>query len=136
MYCTKEHSTEQLKFFENILKIIFSLNDILNEVGDIQKLIETQLLNYPKFKINFLVQVEYILQGENNIILEREIFNVRSSNFVISRNLAKNKFEKTIKDHSFEIMSKEKDMNLPQSGWISNKIILVDVNLHKSNLLL
>ena len=136
MYCTKEHSTEQLKFFENILKIIFSLNDILNEVGDIQKLIETQLLNYPKFKINFLVQVEYILQGENNIILEREIFNVRSSNFVISRNLAKNKFEKTIKDHSFEIMSKEKDMNLPQSGWISNKISLVDVNFHKLNLLL
>ena len=136
MYFTKKHSTEQLKFFENILKIIFSLNDILNEVGDIQKLIETQLLNYPKFKINFLVQVEYILQGENNIILEREIFNVRSSNFVISRNLAKNKFEKTIKDHSFEIMSKEKDMNLPQSGWISNKIILVDVNLHILNLLL
>ena len=33
-------------------------------------------------------------------------------------------------------MSKEKDMNLPQSGWISNKIILVDVNLHKLNLLL
>ena len=112
------------------------MNDILNEVGDIQKLIETQLLNYHKFKINFLVQVEYILQGENNIILEREIFNVRSSNFVISRNLAKKKFEKTVKDHLFEIMSKEKDMNLPQSGWISNKIILVDVNLHKLNLLL
>ena len=112
------------------------MNDILNEVVDIQKIIETQLLNYPKLKINFLVQVEYILQGENNIILEREIFNVRSSKFVISTNLAKKKFEKTVKDHLFEIMSKEKDMNLPQSGWISNKIILVDVNLHKLNLLL
>ena len=124
------------QIFRKHFKNYFSLNDILNEVGDIQKLIKTQLLNYPKFKINFLVQVEYILQGENNIILEREIFNVRSSNFVISRNLSKKKLEKTVKDHLFEIMSKEKDMNLPQSGWISNKIILVDVNLHKLNLLL
>merc|ERR1711873_155919 len=119
--------------FRKHFKNYFSSNDILNEVGDIQKLIKTQLLNYAKFKISFLAQVEYILQGENNIILEREIFNVRSSNFVISRNLAKKKFEKTVKDHLFEIMSKEKDMTLPQSGWISNKIILVDVNLPKLN---
>ena len=38
--------------------------------------------------------------------------------------------------HLFEIFSKEKDMNLPQSGWVSNKIISIDVNLHKINLLL
>ena len=41
-----------------------------------------------------------------------------------------------INDHLFEIIEKEKDMNLPQSGWISNKVILIDVNFHKVNLLL
>ena len=43
---------------------------------------------------------------------------------------------KAIKTHLFEILAKEKDMNLPQSGWISNKIILMDINFYKLNLLL
>ena len=102
----------------------------------LKKLIETELLKYPKFKINFLVQAEYVLEGENNIVMEREIFNIRSSNFVISKNFPNKKFEKVIKDHLIEILTKEKDMNLPQSGWISNRIISLDVNLHKLNLLL
>ena len=93
-------------------------------------------MTYPKYKINFLTQIEYILKGEDNITLEREIFNIRTSNFIISNTSSKNKFIKTINDHLFEIIEKEKDMNLPQSGWISNKVILIDVNFHKVNLLL
>ena len=106
------------------------------KTDDIRKLIETQLLRYPKYKINFLTQIEYILKGEDNITLEREIFNIRTSNFIISNTTSKNKFKKLINDNLFEIIAKEKDMNLPQSGWISNKIILIDVNFHKVNLLL
>ena len=29
--------------------------------------------------------MEYILKGENNVTLEREIFNIRTSNFVVSK---------------------------------------------------
>ena len=113
-----------------------SINDILNETNDIQHLIETQLLQYPKYKLNFLIQMEYILKGENNLTLEREIFNIRTSNFVVSKTTSKKTLRKIINDHLFEILSKEKDMNLPQSGWVSNKVILIDVNFHKMNLLL
>ena len=125
-----------VQIFRKHFNNYFSLNEILNEVSDTKKLIETELLKYPKFKINFLVQAEYVLKGENNIVMEREIFNIRSSDFVISINFSNKKFEKVIKDHLFEILTKEKDMNLPQSGWISNRIISLDVNLHKLNLLL
>ena len=93
-------------------------------------------MRYPKYKINFLTQIEYILKGEDNITLEREIFNIRTSNFIISNTTSKNRFKKMINDNLFEIIAKEKDMNLPQSGWISNKIILIEVNFHKVNLLL
>ena len=125
-----------VQIFRKHFRNYFSLTDILNESDDIRELIETQLLIYPKYKINFLTQIEYILKGENNITLEREIFNIRTSNFIVSNTSSKNKFKKMINDHLFEIIEKEKDMNLPQSGWISNKIILIDVNFHKVNLLL
>ena len=114
----------------------FSLNDILNETEDIQSLIHTQLLQYPKYKVNLLVQIEYILKGENNLTLEREIFHIRTSNFVVSKANSSKTLRKIINNHLFEIISKEKDMNLPQSGWVSNKIISIDVNLHKINLVL
>ena len=74
--------------------------------------------------------------GENDITLENEIFNIRTSNFIVSNTTSQKKFKKIINDHLFEIITKEKDMNLPQSGWISNKIILMDVSFHKINLLL
>ena len=125
-----------VQIFRKHFRNYFSLTDILNESDDIRKLIEAQLLTYPKYKINFLTQIEYILKGEDNITLEREIFNIRTSNFIISNASSKTKFKKTINDHLFEIIEKEKDMNLPQSGWISNKVILIDVNFHKVNLLL
>ena len=108
----------------------------MNETDDIKKLIETQLLIYPKYKINFFTQIEYILKGENDVTIENEIFNIRTSNFLISNTTSQNKFKKIINDHLFEIIAKEKDMNLPQSGWISNKIILMDISFHKVNLLL
>ena len=133
---TKKAFDGAVQIFRKHFRNYFSLTDILNGCEDIRKLIEVQLLTYPKYKINFLTQIEYILKGEDNITLEREIFNIRTSNFIISNTSSKNKFRKMINDHLFEIIEKEKDMNLPQSGWISNKVILIDVNLHKVNLLL
>ena len=132
----KKAFDKTIQIFRKHFKNYFSLNDILNETNDIQHLIETQLLQYPKYKLNFLIQLEYILKGENNITLEREIFNIRTSNFVVSKTTSKKTLRKIINDHLFEILSKEKDMNLPQSGWVSNKIILIDVNFHKMNSLL
>lgn len=80
--------------------------------------------------------MEYIFKGESNVTLEREIFNIRTSNFIVSNTTSKETLRKIINDHLFEILTKEKDMNLPQSRWVSNKIILIDVNLHKMNLLI
>ena len=131
----KKAFDKTIQIFRKHFKNYFSLNDILNETNDIQHLIEAQLLQYPKYKLNFLIQIEYILKGENNVTLEREIFNIRTSNFVVSKTTSKKTLRKIINDHLFEILTKEKDMNLPQSGWVSNKIILIDVNLHKMNLL-
>ena len=79
----------------------------------------------------FLVQVEYILKGNDNSTMEKEIFNIRSSNFIISRIFSKKRMKQLINTHLFEILDKEKDMNLPQSGWTSNKVILIDINLLK-----
>ena len=132
----KKAFNKTIQIFRKHFKNYFSLNDILNETNDIQHLIEAQLLQYPKYKLNFLIQIEYILKGENNVTLEREIFNIRTSNFVVSKTTSKKTLRKIINDHLFEILTKEKDMNLPQSGWVSNKIILIDVNLHKMNLLI
>ena len=132
----KKAFDKTIQIFRKHFKNYFSLNDILNETNDIQHLIEAQLLQYPKYKLNFLIQIEYILKGGNNVTLEREIFNIRTSNFVVSKTTSKKTLRKIINDHLFEILTKEKDMNLPQSGWVSNKIILIDVNLHKMNLLI
>ena len=46
---------------------------------------QKKILEYPKYKVNINVQVEYILKGLDNIVTEKELFNIRSSNFVISR---------------------------------------------------
>ena len=132
----KKAFDKTIQIFRKHFKNYFSLNDILNETNDIQHLIEAQLLQYPKYKLNFLIQIEYILKGENNVTLEREIFNIRTSNFVVSKTTSKKTLRKIINDHLFEILTKEKDMNLPQSGWVSNKIILIEVNLHKMYLLI
>ena len=132
----KKAFDKAIQIFRKHFKNYFSLNDILNETNDIQHLIETQLLQYPKYKLNFLIQMEYILKGENNVTLEREIFNIRTSNFVVSKTTSKKTLRKIINDHLLEILSEEKDKNLPQSGWVSNKVILIDVNFHKMNLLL
>ena len=117
------------------LKDYFALNQIMNELEDIQSLFQAQLLQYPKFKINILIQVEYILKGNDNKTIEKEIFNIRSSNFIISKILSKKIMKKVISKHLIEIIEKEKDMNLSRSGWISNKLILIDITFHKINLL-
>ena len=118
------------------LKDYFALNQIMNELEDIQSLFQAQLLQYPKFKINILIQVEYILKGNDNKTIEKEIFNIRSSNFIISKIISKQIMKKVISKHLLEILDKEKDMNLSKSGWISNKLILIDITFHKINLLL
>ena len=117
------------------LKDYFALNQIMNELEDIQSLFQAQLLQYPKFKINILIQVEYILKGNDNKTIEKEIFNIRSSNFIISKILSKKIMKKVISKHLIEIIEKEKEMNLSRSGWISNKLILIDITFHKINLL-
>ena len=108
----------------------------MNEVNDIRNLFDVQLLEYPKYKCSILIQVEYLLKGTDNTVLEKEIFNIRTSNFIISKTVSKRSLRKTITKYLFEIITKEKDMNLPQSGCVSNKIILLDVYFHKMNLLL
>ena len=118
------------------LKDYFALNQIMNELKDIQSLFQAQLLQYPKFKINILIQVEYILKGNDNKTIEKEIFNIRSSNFIISKIISKKIMKKVISKHLIEIIEKEKEMNLSRSGWISNKLILIDITFHKINLLL
>ena len=118
------------------LKDYFALNQIMNELEDIQSLFTVQLLQYPKFKINILIQVEYILKGNDNKTIEKEIFNIRSSNFIMSKIMSKKIMKKVISKHLIEIIEKEKEMNLSRSGWISNKLILIDITFHKINLLL
>ena len=121
------------------LKDYFALNQIMNELEDIQSLFQAQLLQYPKFKINILIQVEYILKGNDNKTIEKEIFNIRSSNFIISKiifKIIKKIVKKVISKHLIEIIEKEKEMNLSRSGWISNKLILIDITFHKINLLI
>ena len=108
----------------------------MNEVNDIHNLFDVHLLEYPKYKCSILIQVEYLLKGTDNTVLQKEIFNIRTSNFIISKTVSKRSLRKTITKYLFEIITKEKDMNLPQSGWVSNKIILLDVYFHKMNLLL
>ena len=76
------------------------------------------------------------MKSTDDTVLEKEIFNIRTSNFIISKTLSKRSMRKTITKYLFENVTKEKDMNLPQSGWVSNKIILIDVYFHKINLLL
>ena len=132
----KQVFDKTIQIFRKHFQNYFSLNDILNETEDIQSLIHTQFLQYPKYKVNLLVQIEYILKGENNLLLEREIFHIRTSNFVVSKANSSKNLKRSINNHLFEILSKEKDMNLPQSGWVSNKILSIDVNLHKINLVL
>ena len=117
------------------LKDYFALNQIMNELEDIQSLFQAQLLQYPKFKINISIQVEYILKGNDNKTIEKEIFNIRSSNFIISKIISKKIMKKVISKHLIEIIEKEKEMNLSRSGWISNKLILIDITFHKINLL-
>ena len=61
----------------------------MNELEDIQSFFQAQLLQYPKFKINILIQVEYVLKGNDNKTIEKEIFNIRRSNFIISKIISK-----------------------------------------------
>ena len=72
-----------IKTFRKYLKNYFSLDDIFNEVKDIQNLFDVQLLEYPKYKCSISIQVEYLLKGTDYIVLEKEIFNIRTSYFII-----------------------------------------------------
>ena len=66
--------------------------------------------------MNIFLKIEMILLFLITILLERELFDIHVINFTISTSTAKKKFDKPIDDHLFEILTKEKDMNLPQSG--------------------
>ena len=99
MFCTKKPLIIPYKFFEKNFKNYFSPNDILNETVEIQSLIQALLLDYPKYKVNFLLQIEYILKGENNLTLEREIFHIRTSNVVVSKAKTSKNLERIIHNH-------------------------------------
>ena len=60
----KQAFDKTIQIFRKHFQNYFSLNDILNETEDIQSLIQTQFLQYPKYKVNLLVQIEYILKGK------------------------------------------------------------------------
>ena len=75
----KQVFDKTIQIFRKHFQNYFSLNDILNETEDIQSLIHTQFLQYPKYKVNLLVQIEYILKRKNNLTLERE--KISYSNF-------------------------------------------------------
>ena len=79
---------------------------------------------------------EYVLKGNDNIVSEKELFNLRSSNFIISRIHSKKYLRKIIVKHLHEIINKEKELNLPGSGWTSNNIVFIDMIVYKINLLL
>ena len=102
----------------------------MNKIEHIPRLSETQILQYPKYKVNILVQVEYILRGIDNETTEKEIFNLKSSNFFVSKTLSRISLKKLIHKRLLEILGRENDLNLPQSGWISNKIIRMDITFH------
>ena len=114
----------------------FSIYSILSEVDDIKIFLQSKLTLYPKYKINFLVIAEYVLKENDNIVVEKELFNLRSSNFIISRIYSKKYLTKIILKHLREIIDKEKELNLPGSGWTSNNIVFIDIILYKINLLL
>ena len=76
------------------------------------------------------------MKGTGNTVLEKEIFNIRTSNLIISKTFSKRSLRKIITKYLLEIIAKEKDMSLPQRGWVSNRIIPIDVYFHKMNLLL
>ena len=92
------------------------MSDIWNEVTDIQNIFDVQLLEYPKYKCNILIQIECLLEGTDNTVLEKEIFYIKTSNLVISRTLYKKSLRKIITKCLFEIIAKGRDMNLPQIG--------------------
>ena len=83
-----------LQIFRKHFKNYFSLTDILNETEDIQKRFDSQLLQYPKYKCSILIKVEYILKGNDNMTMEKEMFNIRGSNFIISRIFSKKRMKK------------------------------------------
>ena len=52
----KQAFDNTVQIFRKYMRNYFSLNEIFNEIDDIQKLHENQLLSYPKFKVNINVQ--------------------------------------------------------------------------------
>ena len=111
------------------------LSDVHHEKEEILKLIQLQLIKYPKYKISFNIICEYVLK-ELNIIKEKEIFYLRSSNFLISKSQSRNKLQKIITDHISEAIEKEDLMMLPGSGWVFHKVLSLEVIFHKINILL
>ena len=113
------------------------LTDVYNEKQEILKLIQLQLIKYPKYKISFNIICEYILKDSLlNIIREKEIFYLRSSNFIMSKSQSKSQLQKSITDHISEAIAKEDLMMLPGSGRIFHQILALEVIFHKINILL
>ena len=125
---------DTLQIFRKHFIECFSIYSITNEIDDIVIFLKSKLSLYPKFKININIQAEYILKENDNEI--SELFNLKSKNFIISRENSNKFLQRIIKNHLFEIIEKEKELNLPGSGWKCNSFKFLDVALYKINLLL
>ena len=101
-----------IKIFRKHFKNYFSLNDILNEVNDIRNLFDVQLLEYPKYKCSILIQVEYLLKGTANTVLEKEIFNIGASNFGSSKTFAHKSFRMMIKNICLRLSLKSCELTI------------------------
>ena len=66
-----------LKDTRSFLQLTFIKNDILN-------LLVAELLNYPKYKLNILITVDYALIKETETMVEE--FVLKSSNYIITQN--------------------------------------------------
>ena len=97
---------DTLQIFRKHFIECFSIYCITNEIDGLVTFLKSKLSLYPKFKININIQAENILRGNDNEISEKELFNLRSSNFIISR-VNSNKYLQTIiKKHLFKIIQK------------------------------
>ena len=71
-----------VKIYRKTLENVYTFPELFEYREDVTNLIGTELLTYPKLKISISVQCEYIL--EKNFDIDKELFNLRTSNFVVT----------------------------------------------------
>ena len=121
------------KIFRKKLINTKSFLDLANTKKDITKLLCTQLLIYPKYKLNISVISDYVLKSDENILEEE--FVLKSSNYKITHN-NKKELKKNISLCFRDLIQREDDLNLQGSGWVLEEMKFLDIVLTKINILL